>query len=245
MRRPPQRWAVFSFQSRYSIGRDRNIKVPYLSNSNHQVLAMHLWTSLTSHLGRNSKPTTATPNNKMNNSEYQLNEARVRIERTPTIPISPSNKQTPTQLPYRPIDPSQTLQLPFHESQKAETPFVNPLGGEFPVLVTPPRSPTSPYAKLPSSERTSPSFTEAAARPRCDGEEKGTWQDGWVKVVEIDQEGERGEKKRSKKEWRNEEVEPAKKKSRDHNRITWVPRQRKEKVASHWGPNVGLRRGYT
>jgi hypothetical protein len=201
---------------------------------------MHLWTSLTSYLGSNSKPTTTRPNSKMNTSEYQPNEARIRIERTPTISISPSNKQTPKQLPYRHIDPSQTLQLPFHESQKAETPFINPLGGESPLLVTPPRSPTSSYA---SSERTSPSPAQAASKPRLDREEKGSWKDGWVNVVELQKEGEKVEKKRSKKEWRNEEAEPAKKKSRDYSRITWASRHTKHTASSHWGPNVGFKEG--
>jgi hypothetical protein len=204
---------------------------------------MQLLATLSSDLSDKSNLTTTTTNNKMNTSEYQANEARVRIERSPSIPISPENKQAPTQFPSHRIDSSQTLQLPFHESQKAETPFVNPLGGECPAIS--PHSPTSPYAKLPSSERASPSFMEAAAKPRRVGEEKGIWEDGCVKVIEIDAEGEKGEKKRCKKEWRSDEVEPAKKKSRDHNRVASAPRQRKEKVASHWGPNVGLRRGYT
>src|ERR1700761_3115483 len=202
---------------------------------------MQLLTTLSSNLSDNSKPTKSASNSKMNTSEYQTNEARVRIERTPSIPLSPTKLQSPTQLSPRRIDPSQTLQLPFHESQKAETPFVNPLGGSPSFTVTTPHSPTSPFAKLPSSERTSPSFIQAAAKPRRAAEEKDTWQDICVKVVEIDAEGEKGEKKRSKKEWRSDEVEPAKKKSRDYNPVAWAPRPRKEKVAGHWGPNVGLR----
>ncbi|KAE9374339.1 hypothetical protein N431DRAFT_437783 [Stipitochalara longipes BDJ] len=178
----------------------------------------------------------------MNTCEYQPNETRVRIESSPTIPLSPSNKQALSQLPCRRIDHSQTLQLPFHESQKADSPFVNPLGVQSPLAITPPHS---PIAKLPASERTSQSFTNAAARPRRAGEDKGTWQDGCVKIIEFDAEGEKGEKKRSKNDWKSDEVEPAKKKSRDHNRMPWAPRQRKEKVSSHWGPNMGLRRGYT
>jgi hypothetical protein len=206
---------------------------------------MQLLTTLSTNLSDNSKPTTSTPNNKMNTSEYQANEARVRVERTPSIPLSPAKLPSPTHLPCHRIDPSQTLQLPFHESQKAETPFVNPLGGESTLIATTPRSPTSLYAKLVSSERTSPSFVEAAARPRRAGEEKETWQDGCVKAIEVDAEGEKGERKRSKKEWRSDEVEPAKKKSRDYNPMAWASRQRKEKVASHQGPNAGLRRGCT
>jgi hypothetical protein len=66
-----------------------------------------------------------------------------------------------------------------------------------------------------------------------------------VKVVEVEKEGEKGDKKRSKKEWRNEEVQPARKKSRDYSRTAWTPRQRMEKVASHWGPNAGPMRGYS
>jgi hypothetical protein len=224
------------------------IEIPCILYLNHQDLAMHLWSSLTSYLPGNSKPTTTTtePNSKMNPSEYQPNEARIRVERSPTIPISPSNKQAPTQLPYRPIDPSQTLQLPFHESQKAETPFVNPLGGESPVLVTPPHSPASLNARLPG--RTSPSPAQAAAKPRhvSESESGKGLQDGWVKVIELEKEVEKGEKKRSKKECRSEEgSEPAKKKSRDINQMSWASRQRNEKLGNHWGPNVGLRRGCT
>jgi hypothetical protein len=200
---------------------------------------MHLWTSLTSHLSKNAKPTTATPKDKMNTSVYQENEAKVRVERSPTFPSSQTNSQAPTQLPCRRIDPSQTLQLPFHESLKAETPFVNPLGGESTLLLSPSHSASSSYVKLPSPRLAAPS-----ANPSRDGEEKSTWQDGWVKVVEVEKEGERGDKKRSKKEWRNEEVEPAKKKSRDYSRTSWAPRQRMEKVASHWGPNAGLTTGF-
>jgi len=201
---------------------------------------MHLWTSLTSHFGKNSQPSTTTSKDKMNTSIYQQNEARVRVERSPTIPVSQSNSQTPTQLPRRQIDPSQTLQLPFHESLKAETPFVNPLGAESTLLPSSPHSASSSYVKLPS-----PSFEAHSANPSRDREEKSTWQDGWVKVVEVEKEGEKGDKKRSKKEWRNEEVQPARKKSRDYNRTAWTPRQRMEKVASHWGPNAGPMRGYS
>jgi hypothetical protein len=206
---------------------------------------MQLLTTLSTNPIDSSKPTISGQNNKMNTSENQVNEARVRIERSPSVPLSPGNPQSPTQVPLHRTDPAQTLQLPFHESQKAETPFVNPLGGDPNLIVTTPRSPTSPYPKVPSSERASPSFLQAAAKPRREGGEKAAWQDICVKVVEIDAEGEKSEKKRSKKEWRSDEAEPAKKKSRDHNQTAWSPRQRKEKTASHWGPNVGLRRGYT
>jgi hypothetical protein len=89
---------------------------------------MHLWTSLTSHFGNKPKPTNTKVINKMNNSEYHSNETRVRIERSQTIPLSPSNERASNPLPRRRVDPSQTLQLPIPESQKAETPFVNPLG---------------------------------------------------------------------------------------------------------------------
>ena len=209
----------------------------HCSALNSRILAMQLWTSVASHLRSKSKPS-----NKMNTSEYQANETRVRIERSSTIALSPSKKQASAQPPRPRIDPAQTLQLPFHESQKAETPFVNPLGAQSPIRLTPPHSPIS---KLPPSQRTSQSFVDAAARPRRSRDEKVTWQGGCVKIVAIDAEAEKGEKKRSKKERSDEEVEPAKKKSKDQNRMTWTPRQRKEGVVSHWGPNVGLRRGYT
>jgi hypothetical protein len=205
---------------------------------------MHLWTSLTSHFGNKPKPTNTKVINKMNNSEYHSNETRVRIERSQTIPLSPSNERASNPLPRRRVDPSQTLQLPIPESQKAETPFVNPLGAQSPLLLTPPHSPIGAYPKLPSSERTSHSFVEAAAKLRRDGEDNGTWQGGCVKIIAIDAESEKGEKKRSTKEWKSDEVEPAKKKSRDHSRMIWSPRQN-EKVVSHWGPNMGIRRGYT
>ena len=206
---------------------------------NSLVLAMHLWTSVTCQL--RSKP---KPNNRMNTSEYQANETRVRIERSPTIPLSPSKKQASAQLLRPRIDPSQTLQLPFHESQKAETPFVNPLGAQSPIRLTPPHSPIS---KLPASQRTSQTFVDAAPRPSRSGDDncKGVWHDGCVKIFEIDAEGEKGEKKRCKQEWRSEEAEPAKKKSRDQSRMIGTPRQRKEGAVCHWGPNMGLRRECT
>jgi len=60
----------------------------------------------------------------------------------------------------------------------------------------------------------SPSFIQAAAKPRRAAEEKGTWQNICVKVVEVD--AEKGQKKGSKKEWRSDEVEPAKKRRNDN-----------------------------
>jgi hypothetical protein len=213
----------------------------YLTPSMTLFYAMPLWSSITSYLlGNNSKSTSIILNDQTITPESP-SKLKFQLERTPSIPIMPSQEQEPALLPNRSIDPSQTLQLPFHESQKAETPFINSLG-ECMITKTPPGS-TSIHAKLPSSKRMSLSLTQA-------GEEGGTWQDRWVKIVDLEKEMEKQKvgqmKKRSKKEWRNEEVEPVKKKAKDHNRSLWAKTQSTEKVGTNWRPEISsLRRAYT
>jgi len=121
------------------------------------------------------------------------------------------------------------------------------------IIITPPSARTTPHANLPSSERTPQNLAGAAAKPRQvfeDGEEKGTWQDGWVKIVDLENETEKEKagslKKRCKKEWRNEEAEPAKKKSKDHNTSSWAKKQKMEGLGASWRPEVsGIRRRCT
>lgn len=121
------------------------------------------------------------------------------------------------------------------------------------IIITPPSARITPHANLPSSERTSQNLARAAAKPRQvfeDGEEKGTWQDGWVKIVDLEKETEKEKvgsvKKRCKKEWRNEDAEPVKKKSKDHNSGSWVKKQKLEGLGISWRPEVsGVRRGCT
>lgn len=157
-----------------------------------------------------------------------------RLGRSPSVPTTASKKETPASLAYRPIDPSQTLQLPFHESQKAETPFANPIGGSV-IIMTQSEAPS----KLLSTERTPPSLSAAAAKPRYvpeAGEEKGTWQDGLVKIVDLEKVG--IVKRRSEKEWMNEEAEPLKKKSKDHNWGSWAKKPKIEKLVTSWRPEI-------
>jgi len=71
-----------------------------------------------------------------------------------------------------------------------------------------------------------------------------------VKIVDLEKEPEKekvgGVKKRTKKEWRNEEAEPVRKKSRDHHRGSWDKKQKIEIVGTDWRPEVsGVRRGCT
>jgi hypothetical protein len=211
---------------------------------------MQLWSSLASSLFTNHSKSSPTTSSDEMIAPESPSESNIQMERTATTPTTPSKTQAPAPLPYRSIDPSQTLQLPFHESQKAETPFINPFG-DFTTISSQSATHTSSHTKISSGERTSPILAEAAAKAGCEHEivdDKSAWQDGWVTIVELEKEMEKESfgplRKRSTKEWRgNEEVGPLRKKSKDHGRSLWPKKSRAEKSVTDWRPEIsGVRR---